>query len=552
MRNWKWKVIALCLAAAMLFSGCSTLLEEAMERAGKEDILDRVTQGLLSPQTVHFDDMEYSRPDLAEFDRALENVCDLAANEKDLDAVVDGIYAFYEVYDAFYTNYALADIHYSADLTDIYWEEEYNYCSENISAADAGLEELYYALADSPHREALEDEEYFGAGYFDAYDGENLWDEGFVELMDQEAALQTRYYELSGDAMGVEYYSEEYFTQYGDKMAQLLVELIALRQQIAAYAGYESYAEFAYDMYHYRDYTPQEAEAYMEQIPAQLGDAYRKINESDVWDIALIDCGEEETFAYLESTAKAMGGTVEEAFSFLDEGGLYDISYGMNKYDSSFEVYLWSYYSPFVFMNPTMTPVDKLTFAHEFGHFANDYVCYGSVAGTDVAEVHSQALEYLSLCCQDEQTQLLEYKMADNLCTYVEQAAYALFEQRAYELTGDDLTAENLQKLYEEIGLEFGFDSWAWDSRDFVTITHFYTSPMYIISYVVSNDVAFQLYQLERQSPGQGVQTYQQCLESMDSYILYFAESYGLESPFAEGRLEAVRKSLEEELKNYL
>jgi len=552
MRNWKWKVIALCLAAAMLFSGCSTLLEEAMERAGKEDILDRVTQGLLSPQTVHFYDMEYSRPDLAEFDRALENVCDLAANEKDLDAVVDGIYAFYEVYDAFYTNYALADIHYSADLTDIYWEEEYNYCSENISAADAGLEELYYALADSPHREALEDEEYFGAGYFDAYDGENLWDEGFVELMDQEAALQTRYYELSGDAMGVEYYSEEYFTQYGDQMAQLLVELIALRQQIAAYAGYESYAEFAYDMYHYRDYTPQEAEAYMEQIPGQLGDAYRKINESDVWDIALIDCGEEETFAYLESAAKAMGGTVEEAFSFLDAGGLYDISYGMNKYDSSFEVYLWSYYSPFVFMNPTMTPVDKLTFAHEFGHFANDYVCYGSVAGTDVAEVHSQALEYLSLCCQDEQTQLLEYKMADNLCTYVEQAAYALFEQRAYELTGDDLTAENLQKLYEEIGLEFGFDSWAWDSRDFVTITHFYTSPMYIISYVVSNDVAFQLYQLERQSPGQGVQTYQQCLESMDSYILYFAESYGLESPFAEGRLESVRKSLEEELANYL
>ena len=34
-------------------------------------------------------------------------------------------------------------------------------------------------------------------------------------------------------------------------------------------------------------------------------------------------------------------------------------------------------------------------------------------------------------------------------------------------------------------------------SRDFVVIGHFYTDPMYIISYVVSNDAAFQLYQME-------------------------------------------------------
>jgi len=248
-----------------------------------------------------------------------------------------------------------------------------------------------------------------------------------------------------------------------------------------------------------------------------------------------------------------MGGVVEEAFSQLEQAGLYDIAYGENKYDSSFEVYLWSYYAPFVFMNPYLDQTDKLTFAHEFGHFANDYVCWGSGAGTDVAEVHSQAMEYLSLCYTEGAEDLEAYKLADSLCVYVEQAAYALFEHQVYGLTGEALTVENVQALYERIGIEFGLDSWdGWDSRDYVAITHLYTEPMYMVSYVVSNDLAMQIYQQEKASAGAGLTTYERCLESQDTYLLDFAENYGLESPFADGRLGAVKATFEKELAPYL
>ena len=144
------------------------------------------------------------------------------------------------------------------------------------------------------------------------------------------------------------------------------------------------------------------------------------------------------------------------------------------------------------------------------------------------------------------------YKLADTLCTYVEQAAYALFEQQVYDLTGDDLTVENVQKLYEQIGREFGFDSCEWDSRDYVAVSHFYTSPMYIVSYVVSCDIAFQIYQLELAEPGAGLALYEKCIYSTDGYLMLFAESYGLEPPFAEGRLEEVKKTLETGLQNYI
>ena len=49
---------------------------------------------------------------------------------------------------------------------------------------DAGLQELYRALAQSPAREELE--EYFGEGFFDSYENEEtLWDESFTALLEE-------------------------------------------------------------------------------------------------------------------------------------------------------------------------------------------------------------------------------------------------------------------------------------------------------------------------------------------------------------------------------
>ena len=76
-------------------------------------------------------------------------------------------------------------------------------------------------------------------------------------------------------------------------------------------------------------------------------------------------------------------------------------------------------------------------------------------------------------------------------------------------------------------------------------IGHFYTDPLYIISYVVSNDAAFQLYQMEKEEPGTGLALFEQELATEQTYFLSFVEEAGLESPFAPGRVEKVRQLLE-------
>ena len=289
--------------------------------------------------------------------------------------------------------------------------------------------------------------------------------------------------------------------------------------------------------------------AAMEQIRQELVGLYVEICESQRWETGKRLCTEADTFAYVRNVASAVGGDVWQTFRLMDRAELYDIAYGENKYPSSFSVYLTSYWEPFIFMNPSLTAWDKLTFAHEFGHFCNDYLSYGSYVGTDVAEIFSQGMEYLSLCYAEDAEELVWLKMADSLCLMVEQAAFASFEQQMYSLQGEDLTEETLRQLYAAVVEDYGFDSLGFCDWDFVTINHYYTNPMYIISYVVSNDAALQLYQMEQEEPGKGLACYQENLDTEEVNLLEFLSSAGLKSPFEPGRAAEIRLTLEQMLK---
>ena len=161
-------------------------------------------------------------------------------------------------------------------------------------------------------------------------------------------------------------------------------------------------------------------------------------------------------------------------------------------------------------------------------------------------EVFSQGMEYLSLCYGRDTQQLSRTKLADSISTYVEQSAFATFEHRLYGLK--DPTVEDLYALYDEVAVTFGFESVGYDPREFVTIPHFYTNPMYIDSYVVSNDAAMQIYQLELEKSGAGLERFEDHLDTEELWFLSFLDSADLESPFAPGRLETVRDLFRAEL----
>lgn len=527
------KLIAVLLAAVLLFTGCSPMsLRDWM-------------QELLGQEMVPFSEIEYTRPDMEEFSTQLEACIQGAKEDSKVKVLMDKVFVLYDIYYRFYTNYKLANIYYYKDLTDSYWEEEYTFCAEKTSEIDAGMDRLLYALAASQLKEQLEADEYFGENYFDAYTGQSVWDEAFTELMAQEMKLQNEYDALSAQALEFPYYTETFYNSVGLQMEQLLVELVALRQKIAKQAGYDDYLQFAYDFLHGRDYTPAQMMGYMADVRDELVQVYTDIPES-VWAVRNKYWIESQTFSYVESAANNMGGKVQEAFSVMKDGGYYDISYSPNKYNTSFETYLQYYYVPFVFVNPQGNGSDPLTFSHEFGHFCNDYASRGTACGVDVAEVFSQSMEYLSLLYADGGEELRQSVMANSLSIFVEQSVYASFEHQLYLM--EDLSVENVRALYEKTAEEYGFGGWSFDSRRYVLLPHLYVAPVYVSSYVVSNDLAMQVYQAEDAQIGAGKKLFEDNLTTNELSLVSFAKSAGLQDPFADGRVAQLRKTFEKVL----
>jgi hypothetical protein len=72
---------------------------------------------------------------------------------------------------------------------------------------------------------------------------------------------------------------------------------------------------------------------------------------------------------------------------------------------------------------------------------------------------------------------------------------------------------------------------------------------MYVISYVVSNDAALQMYQLEQANAGAGLTCLVENMTSRQPYFLAFMQEAGLKSPFAAGRILEVKETLQNVLK---
>lgn len=523
------RMLAMLLTVALLLSGCDLLSNSRPELA----------------KTLKYSEFTYIRPELQKFDDMTAKCRKALDEDRPLNMIISYINLFYDLYDSFYTNYNLAELHYCHDMTDSYWEAEYNFCMDASAEVEAKLEELYRMLAASSRVEELEGEDYFGADFFDGYTGEAVWNEEYMRLVERESLLQSDYYALCAESADYDPYSEEFYDQYGRRFAQILVDLVVVRQEQAEYFGYDSYADMTYAVTYARDYSAAESEDYLRMIGEALGDIYSDIFFDEIWMYGAEPCDETAVFDYTKNTAQAMGGKVLEAFQEMEQRQLYDISYGENKYDGWFEIYLTDYQVPYVFGAPWREKLDMLSFVHEFGHFVNDYICQESYVGTDVSEIQSQGMEYMSLRYTEDE-QLLQYKMADSLSIFVDQSAYALFELQIHRLTGDQLTVDNVIKIYRDICQEFGVAQGSWNEMSFVNVGHFYTSPMFVVSYVVSNDLALQFYEMEQQQPGTGLEKYLSCLESEDYYIMEFAETYGLENPFKASRVEAVETLFEE------
>lgn len=562
-------VIALLLAV-LLLAGCGSIKQTARDFVNAFD--EAVAGGSQHENgMIPFDQMEYIRPDLDVLRGDIQSVKEALDSGASFFKLKVRLDKCYEDYYSYYTMYTLADIRSCQDLTDAFYADEYNWCGENYYVVQQLFDDLYYACAASPMAAELE-EKYFWEGFREDYSDadSSYYNDITVELMQQESALIAEYRALSADptierdGVEVSYYDTmyeledeeydsamvQYYEKYNEAFADIYIRLVDVRNRLAAELGFDSYEQLQYLFYFERDYTPQQAAAYIADIREYMVPFYVEIMADDPYGQLRYDyLPERELYEILNTVARQIGGDVEDAFLFMGEYGLYDISVSPKKVSMSFQVYLSDYEAPFLFLDAYGDTGDILSFSHEFGHYVDAFVNYDAYETIDVAEVFSQAMEYLTLSRldsaldADEAENITRMKLLDTLDLYVQQASFAEFESRVYAMGAENLSAEVLNELSLQLAKDYGYYEEGYEdyyAMSWCDIPHFFEMPFYVITYPVSNDIAMQIYALEEQQSGLGLEKFLEILPRDYEYFMDAVSVGGFESPFAPGRIESV------------
>ena len=521
-------------------------------------------------ELCRFSEMPYVRPDLAAFEEAAEEIetaLDAGVSFHGLVKLLDKLQA---LYDTACTMYTIADIRNCRDLTDEFYAEEYAWCLPASAEIERIMERVLLLCGASEYGPRLE-REYFWEGFLEEYgpEAESMLTEEYVELAAQEGGLIARYrsltarpvFEFDGedmvfpdalnDARSYREYQrmlEAYYDQYNPLLGELYLQLVQVRRQEAELLGYGSAADMMFDIGYARDYTAAEASAFLSSVQKELVPLYLRYGSSEVRDWLLEESIEEETlFAVLDTIGAHAGQSAEELWQLMRRYELVDLEMNGNKADMSFQTWLNSYGVPFLFINPYGDLSDIITVAHEFGHCLEAYESGIAYRSIDLAEVFSHAMQFLAMDMLEEEfgreavDQLLMMNLLDALDAYIQQCAFAEFEQQVYAM--EEPTLEKLNDLSLRLAIKYGYydgESEAYYAMSWIGIPHFFEQAFYVLSYPVSMGTALEIYELELAQKGAGLERYHALVAAGHTGIIGAAEEVGLKNPIMPERVSEI------------
>lgn len=553
----KKRLAALLLALAMLVSLCGCDIYDvydiydaffAEDDKSAAELISKTGNGGRD-NIVSFDEMEYKRPDIDALKAKAQDVEDLLGNFFKVKDVIIELDKFVDLYNNFYTMMNLACVRYDMDTRDEFYFEEYSYCTEAAGDVEYLTDELLLDCSNSSMCDYL-DKHFFGGLLTEQYsvtDGTGYTpSDELAELERKEAELENDYSELYAKYSGD--FDSGKFKKPNEEIARIYIELIKLRHDIAEQRSMKSYEELAY-LDNGRDYTAADLDGYIKAIKQYIVPLYKKADSKKMYDRSLVSAMSPKTaLSTVTGIVEGLNKDIDEALGYMLKYKLYDTGMSDNKYDQSYVLYLNDYDSPFLFCSPSGYSDTVLTIVHEFGHYVDGYLNYGLNDSIDTSEVFSQGMEYLLLCNMDDAGQLTRYKMLDELELYAYQACLNEFEHQAYALDEKELTVETLNSLYSELLKEYGLTD-DYKGLDWISVTHLFTSPFYVISYCVSDSAAFELYNMELKKSGSGLEMYMKLLEESTSYdFLDLLEECGMSSAISADTVKEIAATLADKL----
>lgn len=338
-------------------------------------------------------------------------------------------------------------------------------------------------------------------------------------------------------------------------LGAIYVKMLPYRQKMAEAYGYDNYLDYRYDYNYGYDYTVEEIHQYEEAVKTYLVPLYQALvaaegNIDQSSSVYTRDYSGDYTLDLIAPYVADMSSELLESFNYMREHKMYDFSEYDSKYLTTNEtVALYGWGSSYILSDPGLYGSDLdgffSTVVHEFGHYNSNYYneCmhfFDYFKTTDICETQSQGFElllthYYNDIFGAEGANIKLTKLTDFVGTITWFAMMNEFEE--YAFTTSDVTLDMLNQEYCRLYKEYGY-ALPGDERTemygWVTTSHLYNTPGYLISYSVSLAGAFNFWLDAQTDFYTGVDEYLKfcALPSNLTFQESFAE-IGMENPLS-------------------
>ncbi len=486
-----------------------------------------------------------TQEDVDAFYRLLEECEDLAIVGEDMETIEATMEALEEAYLFLEEQNSIATIFHYSHMANKDLEKQYldtvDICTKANDAYLQMVRRLY--LSDTPAKDILFE------GWTDA-DIESLmaYDEQIAVIQQRNAEISVEYQATRDDARKIELY----------------IEFVQNNNRIAQYYGYDSYYTYAYERVYVRDYGMDELEQMRRFAKTYLvNDHYTALNnfyasfggldysvQVDVqnflynnYDDLKADYVGKYIDAVPESLQKALREMLAHDSLFTEavdaRQGAFTTMVGERSY---------CYFGPGYWSSTTVM--------HEGGHYyASLYSDLGNIP-LDLAEVHSQANEWLFIrylqgnISNSVHRAVVDYRLYENTATTLVCLMVDEFEQVVYNTDLTGFTAKDFDAIMDQIAENYFPDG---NVNELLADMNAYwrqvvvEQPVYYISYAVSGIAAVGLFTEAEADFDHAMAIYQKLCEEpvLEEGFLSNIVSAGLPSPFDEDFYEQLHQLLE-------
>ncbi len=552
-RTMAFALAAAFLMTALLVAGCSC-------RTYRRDTFD-------------YNDIKYERIDYEALESAFEQANSLVNGN--YISLVNASNTAVGYLNTLIGDYQYVYVEYAKDTEA--WRDEFTWVSNAYSQATSLYYELLYNVLQSSNADRFfsgwsEEEKQLIVQRHEAMDDE------YLALQTEITRLETEYNAIDTDDQ----------KEYADEAAEILIDLVAAYNKLAAAEGYDNYMEYAYENDYGRSYSPDDAErlcGYVKQYLAPLSyDVYAAISRASGAGRAAaanglaspLSANYTDYVALSENVLRGyfeeIGDYMTEAYDYLNECNLYyqaTAANNPNGLTGAFTTFLYNNDAPYIYQycSDNGSWSDISTFVHEFGHFTSYYV-NGSSGGSDldVAEIQSQANEMLFLPYYEQlftnADALVMNELFSSLFWSVTMGCiFDEFQREIYTSPESYTTADDINALFDRLLEEYNADWYAtlYESQmnngyDFTywwaEVSHTFQSPFYYISYAVSALPALTIYEDSKTERAAAIAEYNY-IQQYGNGTYTFGEllnNAGVASPFTESTLRSLADFIESEI----